>query len=310
MSIEIHPLVSVIMNCHNSDKYLEESINSVLVQTYKNWELIFWDNNSTDHSRKIVETFKDKRIKYFFNNEYTSLGQARNLAIENSTGLFIGFLDCDDLWMPRKLELQIPKFNDPKVGIVISNSIFFNSNKKEKILYKKNPKEGYVFKDLLEAYYISLETAMIRKSELQKLNEWFDNRFEVIEEFDLFVRLAKECKLAYVNQILGKWRVHQSSWTWKRKDLFPKETRMFIDKMNKIYPETNTIYKKNIEKLYFNIVCQEFIIAWGKKKLDNKRKDLKKIIFKSKKAFLLYIFSFLMPYYLFDYLNSKRLILR
>tara|TARA_Y100000589_G_scaffold331049_1_gene383028 strand:- start:1333 stop:2265 length:933 start_codon:yes stop_codon:yes gene_type:complete len=310
MSFKNLPLVSVIMNCHNSDTFLEESINSVVEQTYQNWELIFWDNNSTDNSRKVVETFKDNRIKYFFNNEYTPLGEARNLAIKKSNGLFIAFLDCDDLWMPKKLELQIPKFDDPKVGIVISNSIFFNANKKEKILYKRNPKEGYVFKELLEAYYISLETAMIRKSELNKLSEWFDNRFEVIEEFDLFIRLSKECKLAYVKEILGKWRVHQSSWTWKRKDLFPRETRLFINKIYKIFPEARTIYKKNIEKLYYNIICQEFLIAWEKRKFDDKKNELKKIIFKSKKAFIFYILSFIIPYSLYNYMNSKRLILK
>ena len=75
ISYQKYPLVSIIMNCHNSDKFIEEAINSVLNQTYQNWELIFWDNNSSDDSRKKVETFKDKRIKYFFNNEYTALGK-------------------------------------------------------------------------------------------------------------------------------------------------------------------------------------------------------------------------------------------
>ena len=60
------PLVSVIMNCHNGDKYLEEAIKSVIKQTYKNWEIIFWDNNSTDKSAEIVNSFKDDRIKYFY----------------------------------------------------------------------------------------------------------------------------------------------------------------------------------------------------------------------------------------------------
>ena len=146
ISYQKNPLVSIIMNGHNSDKFIEEAINSVLNQTYQNWELIFWDNNSSDNTRKKVETFNDKRIKYFFNNEYTALGEARNLAINKSSGELIAFLDCDDLWMPKKIDLQIPKFYDPDIGIVISNTIFFNSNKKEKVLYKKKPKEGYVFK--------------------------------------------------------------------------------------------------------------------------------------------------------------------
>ena len=303
------PLVSIIMNCHNGEKYLDEAIQSVLRQTYQNWEIIFWDNNSTDNSSKIIRSYFDHRIKYYYSDNYSKLGKARNLAIEKAEGELIGFLDCDDLWLPNKLELQILVFNDQEVGIAISNSIFFNKKGKEKLLYKTKPSEGFVFRELLESYYISMETVLIKKSKLELLDEYFDERFEVIEEFDLFIRLSKYCKLVYVNQILGKWRVHESSWTWKRKDLFPKETRLFIRKINKLIPETNTIYKSNIEKLKYNIICQEFLIAWEANNYYDKRKDLKEIIFKSKKGFILYLLSYLISYNIFNYLNSKRLLL-
>ena len=95
------PLVSVIMNCYNGQKYLEESIESVLSQTYKNWELIFWDNQSADKSAEIFKLYKDKRLKYFLSKEHTTLYKARNLAIEKSSGDFIAFLDTDDLWHER-----------------------------------------------------------------------------------------------------------------------------------------------------------------------------------------------------------------
>ena len=302
--------VSIIMNCHNGEKYLDEAIQSVLKQTYKNWEIIFWDNQSTDNSCKIIKSYKDQRIKYYYSEEYNKLGKARNLAIEKANGDLIAFLDCDDLWLPKKLELQLSVFNDPEVGIVISNSVFFNDKGKEKLLYKKKPSEGFVFKELLESYYISLETVIIRNSKLKLLSEYFDERFEVIEEFDLFIRLSKYCKLAYVNEILGKWRIHQSSWTWKRKDLFPKETRIFIKKINKLIPETRTVYKSNIEKLYNNIICQEFLIAWEKNQYINARENLKKIIFKSKKGLILYLLSFIIKYKTFNYLNAKRLLIK
>ncbi len=304
-----NPLVSVIMNCHNSQKFLSEAIESVINQTYQNWELIFWDNKSTDESPKIVKSYKDARIKYFSAISHTSLGQARNLAIEKSKGELIAFLDCDDLWMPRKLELQIPNFKDKNVGIVVCNSIFFNNNKKEKILYKKKPKEGYVFRDLLQAYNISLETAMIRKLYLDSLNHWFDDRFEVIEEFDLFIRLSRFCKLAYVDEILAKWRVHSASLTWKRKDLFPKETRLFIKKIKKNIPEISIKYKDSLEILLNNIIYQEFLINWGadNQKLD--RKDLGSIKFKSRKFLIIYLLSYILPFKIFNYLNNKRQLL-
>ena len=92
------PLVSVIINCFNGEKYLSEAINSVLLQTYKNWELIFWDNQSSDRSAEIALSYDDPRIKYFYASKHTLLYEARNQAIEKSKGEFIAFLDVDDWW--------------------------------------------------------------------------------------------------------------------------------------------------------------------------------------------------------------------
>ena len=100
-------LVSVIMNCHNGEVFLKESLNSLISQTYKNWELIFWDNNSTDKSETILKQYKDQRIKYFKSDSYSKLYRARNLAVSKANGEFITFLDTDDLWNKEKLEKQI-----------------------------------------------------------------------------------------------------------------------------------------------------------------------------------------------------------
>ena len=107
-----YPSVSVIMNCHNGEKYLKESVRSVINQSYKNWELIFWDNVSTDNSKEIVESFIDKRIKYFCSKKFTNLYEARNLAIEKASCNYIAFLDTDDKWSADKLEKQINFLNN------------------------------------------------------------------------------------------------------------------------------------------------------------------------------------------------------
>ena len=120
------------MNCYNGESYLNESIKSAISQTYKNWELIFWDNRS-----------KDKRFRYFYSSEHTSLYKARNLAIEKCRGDFIAFLDVDDLWSKEKLELQMPYFDNPEVGVVFSNLW----------MLKKNIQARYVWK-----YILSLDT--------------------------------------------------------------------------------------------------------------------------------------------------------
>lgn len=124
------------MNCFNSETYLSDSIESVLSQTYQNWELIFWDNKSTDSSASIFKSFTDKRLKYFYAKKHTTLGEARNKALEKVTGKFVAFLDCDDLWLERKLEKQLQYFKG-NVGIVICDTLFFNGNGVIKQLYKK-----------------------------------------------------------------------------------------------------------------------------------------------------------------------------
>ena len=101
------PLVSVIINCHNGEKYLEECLKSIILQSYDNWEIIFWDNLSIDRSKNIVNSFSDKRIKYFYSNKFLNLYHARNLAIERASGKYISFLDVDDTWEKEKMELQV-----------------------------------------------------------------------------------------------------------------------------------------------------------------------------------------------------------
>ena len=101
------PFVSVIMNCYNSSEFLREAIESVINQSYSNWELIFWDNQSTDESPMIVKSYDDKRICYYYAESNKPLSAARNLAIQKANGEYVAFLDSDDGWLPEKLQKQI-----------------------------------------------------------------------------------------------------------------------------------------------------------------------------------------------------------
>jgi len=92
------------MNAFNGEKYLREALDSVLKQSYANWELIFWDNQSTDKSSEIFLSYDDDRLKYFYAPSHTPLYEARNYAVEKSEGEFLAFLDVDDWWLPTKLE--------------------------------------------------------------------------------------------------------------------------------------------------------------------------------------------------------------
>jgi glycosyltransferase involved in cell wall biosynthesis len=245
------PAVSVIMNCYNGEKYLREAIDSIYAQTYTDWEIVFWDDASSDGSAEIAKSY-DSRLRYFKGKKAISLGQARNWALEKAEGEFIAFLDQDDLWMPDKLEMQIPLFQaDDEIGIVIADEYLFNDNEAivSQMYLKKKPPTGYVFRELLKSYFISLGTATIRRRALEHLTYWFDERFTMIEESDLFIRIAYTWKLVYVDKPLGKWRMHKDSWTFSNPLSLPHERKMMLDTYTQIFEDFNTNYANEIKYL-------------------------------------------------------------
>ena len=144
--MEKNPLVSIIINCHNGEKYLDKAIKSVLAQNYKYWEIVFFDNNSTDESSSVLKKYKDRRIKYFKSKKTYPLYKARNLAIAKSKGELISFLDVDDWWLKSKLNKQIQVFlNDHTVDVLYSNIyLYYEKKKNKKNLYKKTNSEWQI----------------------------------------------------------------------------------------------------------------------------------------------------------------------
>ena len=106
-------LVTVIMNCWNGEKFLREAMDSVVAQTYLNWEIVFWDNASMDNSQEIALSYGNK-VRYFRSERKLSLGEARNQAFSKARGEFIAILDVDDVWLPEKLERQLELFKNPE----------------------------------------------------------------------------------------------------------------------------------------------------------------------------------------------------
>jgi len=273
------PTVSVIMNCLNGEKYLKEAIDSVYAQTYSDWEIVFWDNASSDRSGEIARSY-DERLRYFRGDETVPLGAARNKALKKARGAFIAFLDCDDIWLPEKLSKQLPLFADPGVGIVFSNTEFFNDKGERKRLYRARSDYaiGYCFPRLLTNYFLSLETVIVRRSALENaLGGWFDETLNMIEEMDLFCRIAYQWRLAMVDEVLARWRVHASSWTWARSELLFIETRRLLSKLEALIPDFQERFRKEIIDVQNGINLREALYHWkrgdGRKARSILRKD-------------------------------------
>lgn len=246
------PLVSIIVNCFNGEKYLQKALNSILEQTYTNWEIIFWDNLSTDLSHKIFLTYNDSRFQYFKANNHTSLYEARNSAISKVNGDFIAFLDVDDWWERNKLELQVMKFDESKVGMVCSSYFLINerSNKTQKN-YKGPFPSGELSEYLLNNYFVHFSTLVIRRDALKSLEYYCDNRFSIIGDFDLVLRLSiKGWLLECINTPLAFYRWHNRNTGFTSEYLISKELNIWVNEKNKLpefseLPEFSILEKKS-----------------------------------------------------------------
>jgi len=306
LSSNSSPVVSVIVNCLNGAKYLHEALDSIFAQTYKDWEVIFWDNASTDNSPEIAISYGQK-VKYFRSEETFPLGKARNLAIEQSRGKYIAFLDCDDIWMPTKLEKQIPLFEkDPKIGLVYSKTIYFNDkNDFCQLSRTKKHYAGHLFGELLKGNFISIQSAVIRKSVLDYLDEWFDERFNIVEDFDLFLRIAYDYEVGYVDLPLAKRRMHKESWSFNKSELRHKERRILLNKLKDLYPTINEQYPLELKVMKSQIFYDEAITCWMNGEQQKVRQCLKPFLMVDKKYFFPYILSYLLSYSLYTSVLKK-----
>jgi len=270
------PLVSIIMNCYNGEEYLAESLKSVLNQTYQNWELIFWDNISTDNSKKIFEKYKDKRFKYFLAETHSVLYHARNLAIQKTSGDFIAFLDTDDVWLKDKLYKQIKLFSDKDIGLVYGNYWRYNKSnffKKKKLAISKKLPSGRITDILLKEYFIGIGTVVIRKRFINDKPNIFDINFDMLSDMDFILRFSKKYKFACVQEPLAIYRQHEDQLQNKNMDKQVSQMSEWYEKIklsNEFGPEEKLEMIKNKCK-FFKIV----------KYIDEKFyiKSLKEIIF-------------------------------
>lgn len=217
------PLISIIINCRNGEKFLKFTLESVLNQTYQNYEVIFWDNNSTDSSKKIFDYYKDSRFKYYKSDKNLNLYDARNLACQKSKGQFISFIDTDDVWYPNFLKSRINFFNNKEFYFSYCNCHHFYeaSNKKTSFLNFPLP-TGNIFKFLTKKYIIKISCLIIRKDIL--INEGlFNPNYNIIGDYDLVMRLAKKYKAHAVQNEMAMIRYHNKNFLDLNRKMFFEE---------------------------------------------------------------------------------------
>jgi glycosyltransferase involved in cell wall biosynthesis len=226
---EFNPLVSIIINCYNGEKYLRETIDSVIAQTYTNWEIIFWDNQSTDDTANIVKGYNNGKIKYYYASNHTPLGEARNLALEAVSGECVCFLDADDLWKPAFLEKMVECMqNNSEVGLVYGDYCAFSDGTQRLTHHDVNPEGTVDTNTLLLKYDIGMSGALFKRSLLSEYNIRFNNNYNLIEDFDFFIRMSFVTTVYHVADVLILYRVHSQSLSRVYRN-WSKEYKSFYD---------------------------------------------------------------------------------
>ena len=224
----MHQKVSVIVNCHNGEQYLRECISSILNQKYRNLELIFFDNFSSDNSKKIITNINDNRIKYFFSNKKLSLYAARNEAVKVSSGEIIAFLDVDDWWDENYLSSRANVFDDESYDYYYSNvSIFYEKYKKYKKYKKFFSNSRKIYNLLAKDYFIIISGLMIRKKVFNKAG-YFNSNLNIIGDFDFMMRISKKFNAHSINDTLIFYRYHENNYS-------KLNTEMFFNEYNEWY---------------------------------------------------------------------------
>jgi glycosyltransferase involved in cell wall biosynthesis len=212
-----YELVSVIMPAYNAEKYISEAIESVVQQTYTNWELIVVDDGSTDNTAAIVKEYaaKDNRVRYI-QQPHHNQARARNNGLPHASGELIAFLDADDIWISDKLETQVEVMSRYPLDLTFSDGYFFETTPAVDLQKRINIKYGKYsgqqgVNDFLAANRIPLMTAVARKTSLEKVNN-FSELPGIHEDYDLWLRmLIKGNTFLGINTCLAYYRVHTAS---------------------------------------------------------------------------------------------------
>ncbi len=194
------PLVSVIIPTFNRKHVLNEAINSVLSQSFSDFELIIIDDGSTDSTQKLLESYGERIRCYFQENKGPSA--ARNLGIRHANGLYISFLDSDDMWLPNKLSTQMDLiFTAPETKICYTDEIWIRDGVRVNPGKRHQKYSGWIFKYCLALCIISPSSVLMHREIFEHIG-MFDENLIVCEDYDLWLRVSLFYPITFINEPL------------------------------------------------------------------------------------------------------------
>ena len=236
--------VSVIIHTYNNERFMAETVESVLNQTYKDYEIIVVDDGSVDGTRDALMPYMQK-IRYHY-KENGGIASAKNAGISLSQTEFVAFLDHDDLWVPDKLQLQMEHFNEnPQIGLVYAKYTSFRDGKE----LRTKPEKGYsgwIFKELLSKSFIQTSTVVVKRECLDAVGP-YDETFSLGDEYDMFLRIARKFQCGFVDKGLTRYRVHDTNAS-NNDFLFDNENLGVYKKIYNNFTDLDGVEKKILRK--------------------------------------------------------------
>jgi glycosyltransferase involved in cell wall biosynthesis len=223
------PRVSIMMNVHDGAAYVRDALDSVLAQTFVDWEIVFWDNGSTDRTPEIAAGFGDPRLRYFRSPEGTPPALARQLAIGQARGEWLAFLDHDDVWLHDKLARQLELAGDDRVAIVYGRAVSIGADGVEVDFDHRREfgplLQGDIFQHLYaDSCFIQMSSVMLRRSAIAKVGG-IANWIEIISDYYLYLELTRHSQVRAVQGVVSRYRLRATSLT------HTAEWRMHVEAM-------------------------------------------------------------------------------
>tara|TARA_Y100000741_G_C18243163_1_gene554429 strand:- start:725 stop:1624 length:900 start_codon:yes stop_codon:yes gene_type:complete len=206
------PFFSIVVTTYNSENFIKRALSSIFSQTYQNFEIIIVDNSSTDNTKKIIQDFSQDKIRFFEVKNDGVIGYSRNKGINHSNADWIAFLDSDDTWEPKKLDIvkQVIEKN-PNIILACHNEWhIFNNSKKE---LQHGPYERDMYKKLVfDGNCLSTSAVTLRRDIAIKVKGFSERKdFITTEDYEFWIRLSKEGKFFFIDEILGSWYAYKGS---------------------------------------------------------------------------------------------------
>lgn len=237
---------SVVIPTYNRPELLRNSINSVLSQTYPDFEIIVIDDCSSDNTPGVLKAFRDERLKVIRNSSNKGIAAVRNIGVTSSQGKYIAFLDDDDEWLPDKLEKQVRIMEDgpESLGCVYSGCLTMGLNGSEVVSTSIPRYRNKVLNELLLENFITTSTTLLKKSCIEKAG-LFDEDIPYGEDYDMWIRIAGDFEFDFAPEPLTKYRIHPNSIT-KNYAKVINGTRKILSKHRSLFAQNKRAYSNHL----------------------------------------------------------------